>query len=133
MKPGRCQKRLAALVGIGVEDFCARYGWVNLLGRWPGRKGAGDGWEPSIARANAAGIRGALSAKKTPTIVIMLGYKVSEAFGIGGSYFLGSVERPYRGQEVMFVVFPHPSGISRWWNVPENRKKAAEVLRRWAT
>lgn len=128
---GRSMRRLARLLGISPEEFGEHFGWVNLLGRWPGKSGKGDKWHAGAALMNAAKFRGALSAKKTPTTVFMLGYNVSEAFGVSGTYFCGSIEHPFGGAEVAFIVFPHPSGVSRWWNDARNAKEARRVLVRW--
>lgn len=61
-------------------------------------------------------------------LVLLLGRRVAHAFGVTGvAYFeattvwsrtaLEPVQRPA-------VVVPHPSGRSRWWNDPANRRTA---------
>jgi hypothetical protein len=42
---------------------------------------------------------------------IYLGKRVAEAFGFRGEWFEWSHDQ---------VVAPHPSGLSRWWNDPNN-------------
>lgn len=33
------------------------------------------------------------------------------------------------GEPFRWAMLPHPSGVNRWWNEPENREAAREFLR----
>jgi uracil-DNA glycosylase len=123
--------RLARLLQMTRAEFSERFGWINLIGRWPGKNGKGDRWLPGIGRANAGDVVASLAAKRAPTTVFLLGHNVAEAFARDAEYFCGSIERPLGGPEVTFIVFPHPSGVSQWWNDLAHVDEARAVLQRW--
>lgn len=87
---------------------------VNLLGAYPGRSGKGDAFPAGEARLAAAALdaRGAL--------VVLLGLGVTRAFKVAAPWF---------GRRGAFVVAPHPSGVSRWWNEAGNRRRARRFWR----
>lgn len=83
--------------------------------------------------------------------VVLLGAKVSAAFGVRGLPWLSTApfwrhpppvgllrcphvlpREPDRAWVGTAWVFPHPSGRCRWWNDPVNREAAAALLRRIA-
>lgn len=51
-----------------------------------------------------------------PDRFVLLGRTVAHAFGLDTAKFF-----EWRGE---FVVIPHPSGTSRWWNESKNREQA---------
>ncbi|MCI4370856.1 MAG: hypothetical protein L3J81_05970 [Thermoplasmata archaeon] len=93
----------------------------NLLAFYPGREGKGAAF-PKVVAANAA--RRVLAKLVPGSTLIMLGHRVAEAFGVRVDYFAWGRIGSSRA-----VVFPHPSGINRWWNVPANRRRASVFLR----
>lgn len=102
---GPCGDRFARLAGLGgVGELRARARLVNLLGEWPGRAGKGDAF---------------LAGE-----VLLLGRGVARAFRVDSPF----LEWRRVGGAVVAVV-PHPSGVSRWWNCPENRARASAFLR----
>lgn len=120
---GRCGARLASLAGISLDEFLARTERVNLLDRYPGKSGKGDAFPMDEARRAAARLMfrlmdGGIYAPVQP--VVLLGGNVAGAFHVNRDLFIW-------GQcysHPLVAVAPHPSGISRWWNSPENIKTA---------
>lgn len=116
---GRSGARIAALLGIAPDDLRARFELANLLERRPGPgSGGGSAFPAAEARAAAAALD--LSGRR----VVAFGARVASALGVSAG-LLDVVE--HRGATVL--VFPHPSGASRWWNDPVRRDRAADALR----
>lgn len=114
---GPSGRRLAALAGVSERELRRRAKLVNLLPRWPGAAGKGDLFPAAAAKKAAKGMR--LGGR-----VPLAGRGVARAFGVGAAPFLewftlGRCEA---------AVFPHPSGVSHWWNDPANRAEAARFL-----
>lgn len=110
---GRSGDRIAALSGnSSVEDLEDVVVFRNLLRRWPGRRvdGRGDRFPP--ARAKAA----ARAMKFRTTLVVFAGTLVAKAFSFDEEPL---VWREFRGTRKAAVI-PHPSGVNRFWNEPEN-------------
>jgi hypothetical protein len=94
---------------------------VNLIKRWPGpsaSRNKGDAFP--LERAARAAAR--LELGDGP--VILLGKGVAGAFGARADFFEWFELRGRRA-----VVIPHPSGVSRWWNEPANRRRASRFIR----
>lgn len=117
---GRSGERLAELAGTSLEALRDRYRLVNLLGYWPGPNASGKGsaFPMQEARPAAATLRLASGS-------LLCGRRVAAAFGLARAPYLEwlSVD----GRQV--AVIPHPSGVCRWWNDPENVARARAFLR----
>jgi len=118
---GRIGKRLAQLANLTEQEYLDRTLRCNLVqkdvprGKWP----------MSLASAEAIKIRE--ERWKGCQKVILLGKLVAEAFWPKlKPDFLSAWEY---GRGVWIWVFPHPSGLNRWWNDPANLNKAQRVLR----
>jgi len=117
--PGCAGDRLCRKVmGLDPDDYLERFDRVNLC---PTK------WSTREARVRAseilAGDHGA------PRAYVLLGSRVKAAFGVGHdpfSHFRSLRELP--GPQV-FVVLPHPSGLSRAWNAPGAYERARDTLR----
>lgn len=131
---GPCGRRLARLAGLsGYDELTAVFAVANLLPEFPGKDGKGDRWPIVEARSRAAAM--------LPTLlefdrVLLLGRHVAEAFGVPArrkdflEWFVLDAE-PRAGEDVTWAaVFPHPSGVSHWWNDPGNLAAAEGFLRR---
>ena len=148
---GPAEQRLGRLAGLSVAQLWKRFDRANLLAWYPGLKkrskkhdvskgyklhtSDGDIFPMEQARLAAA----SLDLSKYSS-VLLLGASVAKAFGLKGRLF--EVEK--RGR-TRLVTFPHPSGVSHFWNDEENRQKALkafkaemkamgkkwEVLRKW--
>lgn len=120
-----------ALSGSGkkVREVLGDLSWLamsNLL-RSPqprGKKGSKFDAEGARAEADRRKTEGEL-----PRILLLAGKRVAAAFGVPKTveFFKPCMVR----RSICFVV-PHPSGVSRWWNSPDNRSLARsffEMLR----
>lgn len=67
-------------------------------------------------------------------VVVALGTTVQDELGLpgGSAYTWHTIERWsewYNNDEPIDVLrFPHPSGLNRHWNDPENRRRGAQAL-----
>lgn len=118
--PGRRPGRTLS----GLDRRLASLAWaprVNLLDRYPGS--AGKGARFPIAPARGAAERLLYAVPEAD--LLLVGGRVASAFGLRRFEYdwLEFFEREGRS----FAVVPHPSGIVRWWNEPENRR-AAELF-----
>jgi hypothetical protein len=59
--------------------------------------------------------------------IVLLGKNVARCFGLRDVPFLAEI-RIYGRR---FLIFPHPSGINRWWNERRNERRARQVLQRF--
>ena len=114
---GDTGRRLSSL--LGVEDVRSVAAAVNLYGRPTER---GD-WDETTAR-NAWSSLDVYSYR----YVVLLGRRVQAAAGFPGREQLTVHEIP--GSKQRAVLVPHPSGLNRFYNDPDNRRRAAELLRR---
>jgi len=120
---GRCGERLAGLCGLDMLAFGLAFERVNLIDAFPGKDGKGDAFPIEVARERAVSLllNGRLFNRK----VVMLGAGVARAFGIRSFTFLEWAQN----EALALAIAPHPSGVSRWWNVPENVKAAEQFWR----
>lgn len=117
---GHIAKRLGHLLGMPPDWFvhtCAR---INLNSEWIGKAGKGDIFDPSEGRS-AAGVL----LRGSWTRYVLLGKKVAECFNVNAEFLC--VTEHHRQKQ--FFVLPHPSGINRWWNEPQNVRRAIVELR----
>lgn len=112
---GASGRRLAALCELSVNDFLDRFERVNLMDRFPGKAGKGDAFR--MDRARRAALR--LSQRFEKRKVVLLGNRVARAFEVKPIWPAGNFVPMWGG---FVTVVPHPSGISRWWNDPENAR-----------
>lgn len=100
----------------GREGLLERVEAVNVLERFPGPDGAkGDRFPRGRARRRARHLLPSLRGRT----VLLAGKRVAEAFGVNAEYLTWH-EHP---EGFRVVVIPHPSGVNRWWNEPENRRR----------
>lgn len=120
---GRSGRILAGLMDISIEEFLDTFDRANLFNKWPGKNGKGDAFDVHKAARNAH-----LLVNNNPIFeykaIIVLGQKTTKALGFKDDTFMQwqKFSRPW------VVVFPHPSGVSHWWNNNRNRKAAKEFL-----
>jgi uracil-DNA glycosylase len=95
---------------------------ANLLGWWPGGEGKDDEFPLAAATVAASHL---LASDLQHRRLVLLGLQVARAFGVG---CLAYFEWHRLGWHVV-AAYPHPSGVSRWWNDPSHRRAAREWLR----
>jgi len=135
---GHAGARIARLIGVSTDVLYAhqRFARVNLLTEFPGKAGEkGDLFDLRAARERAP----AVLAKIGPdAVVVCLGLNVLKAFAAYLPRGACSRARFYDAVPGLdgrtYVLAPHPSGISHYWNEPENVSAAERFFRglwRW--
>jgi hypothetical protein len=126
---GTCGERIACLSGIMFREFLRRTDRFNVLRRWPGSNGKGDLFPRDAAQQGALRLRRILPGRR----VLFLGRRAAGAFKVSGDYLTWArkeVDLPGKPTKFEVAILPHPLGINRWWNDPENRGRAERFLRR---
>jgi uracil-DNA glycosylase len=125
---GRSGSRLATLAGVGSsgDDIPNYFTLINLLDHYPGKEGKGDAFDMALATQAARKLTVELKAMRR-TRILMMGKKVRRAMGVQGQWeYLEWFDfGPHRA-----TVFPHPSGVNRWWNDRHNVDRAELFLHR---
>lgn len=102
--------RLCQLLNMSHGRYLALFDRVNLCeGKWEALK----------ARDAARALRLDNAGRQ----MILLGRKVAGAFGFRDVPFFS---RP--STDGRFLLLPHPSGLCRVWNEPENQLRARELV-----
>jgi uracil-DNA glycosylase len=149
---GKCGGRLAALCGLSLPEFLETFERTNLFAEPAGRAGKGSAFPPlREARARAETLRAGFPGRR----VVFLGKRVARAFGIRPCRTpvrMPACTMPFRWvgnlhgwppQEWTGKAWvpaglawcPHPSGVNRFWNEPENVERARRFwteLAAWA-
>lgn len=113
---GRVGKRLAACCNMPLEAYLEHFDRTNLLSVRQDTKEKGFEFDLRAAKVAAEAL---VSGFKKGQIVVLLGGRVAEAFGIHDHYFTWC-----QINEADVTIFPHPSSVSRWWNDPANVRQA---------
>lgn len=117
---GRLGRKIADLCGITFDEYVELFDRINILDCWPGKSGKGDVFPKAEAARQAMRIK-----IHERDCVVMLGQGVARSFGIKAEFlrwtFLGSTR---------VLILPHPSGINRWYNDPQNTRKARKIMHR---
>lgn len=115
---------LADLAGLSLMAWAERFDRINLFPTWQGKAGRGDAFPIWQARERAQDL--VLSLHKHDKVVL-LGRRVEAAFGLN---------QPWLEWRDVFgttlAVAPHPSKLSRWWDIVENRANASFFWRQLA-
>lgn len=138
---GPSERRLAALCDMDVSAFRERWTILNLLEEHPGRRrvlphhsplagykrhgGQGDVFPYDLARARAISLAVHDRFKK----IVLLGLSVARAY-LGAHGIKCTVELFTRVRitpTCEAIVFPHPSGVSHFWNDPKCRARARKA------
>jgi uracil-DNA glycosylase len=120
--------RLAKLAGVGTtgDDLQKYFETMNLVSRYGGKakSGKGDKFDLAAAKVEAAEFLEWLKRQDCDRTILLMGRGVAKAFGFGKRQYL----EPWVWTHHVFVVFPHPSGVNRWWNDPWNVHAAERML-----
>lgn len=129
-------QRLTALLGQDVRELFWCY---NLLDKWPGKssgKGAAFPAEPAeiMAKRICRTLVRRHLAYGAEYRIILAGKRVAKAMKMRPetpylsweSLWLTSTMSPCEG--ITVAILPHPSGVNRWWNDPQNEARAKEFL-----
>ena len=122
---GRVGRKLAKLLRMPEVAFYAMAARVNLNARFNGKAAKGDAFNVVEGLATARRI---LVRHRNGEKLVLLGRTVGRCFGVTGDYLRVTIREGHP-----FLLFPHPSGINRWWNDARNRRRAGRALRRFVT
>jgi uracil-DNA glycosylase family 4 len=126
---GRAGQTLRRWLGMEEDDFYATFYCASVTRCYPGRAPSGGGdrtptareqelcafwreWELRLLRPRLIVAVGGLAIRR------LLGFASLEAC-IGERFELG---------EAIVVPLPHPSGVSRWMNLAENRDRVERAI-----
>lgn len=122
---------------MGTNDLSSYFHLENVMDQNPGRskKGKGHAFDVTVARNRVKTI--ILPQIQPDDRLILVGGRVARAFRMRGSlevFEWGTVWASTlltcpRLDEVPVCMIPHPSGVNRWWNEPENHNKMRAFLR----
>lgn len=128
---GSIGRRLAKLAGYNVKAreelrFYAKHARRNLNAKWNGKSGKGDVFDREEGGREAERILNEGFDRH-----VLLGREVATCFGLGAVPWLEEklVHNDQLNKPQRFLVFPHPSGLSTWWNEPFNEFRARKRLR----
>ena len=131
---GKCGAFLASLMGMTQAEMLAQHEFLNVLNYFPGKGINGDKFPMTEAKIRAREMLATLRGKN----VVLLGANVARAFNCAKFAYLTVYE--FRDPEHMatvlvpwMAVVPHPSGVCRHWNRPENRDAARKFFSTWVS
>lgn len=128
---GRSGQRFCQLLEVPDLEHVRRwFDLDNLLTeKLPKRPtGRGDVFHVKRAHQRAEEIIASSPASRT---IVACGRQVWSAFGcdLSADWFGRCVKVNRRGEWVELRLFPHPSGISHFWNEPQNVQRARDALK----
>jgi uracil-DNA glycosylase len=110
---GKSGERLAEFLGMTKQEFLDHVDTVNLF------NDVSNHWNAQAA------VKRAKEINVKDRIVLLMGYKVADAFEVKGSYFeLVNIPNAFEA-----YIFPHSSGANRFWNSPSNTEMAKRFFR----
>ena len=133
---GAAEKRLSRLSGLAVAELWTTFDRHNLLQYFPGCKPraakhcASTGYDRHQSNGDVFPLEEAKQAARALdlngySLAVLLGLNVARAFGVAAPAMF---KKELRGRCTL-LVFPHPSGVSHFWNTPSNLDRAATELR----
>jgi hypothetical protein len=124
---GKCGEALARLLGVHPLSLYVRNYRFNLNARWRGKQHGADVFD---AEEGARTLRRILRDYPEIERVLCLGRHVGEVVGFSSRDPL-LTKISYEGRS--FLLFPHPSGLNRWWNDASNYELAIRALTEFLT
>jgi uracil-DNA glycosylase len=115
---------LAHLLGTTKDEMLQAHDFVNVFPFFPGKNSLGQDLFPmQEAKSHAA----RLAPKLVGRVVVLLGKNVARAFNAPQNVsYMTRLSAP--GTDSVWVI-PHPSRVSRHWNVSENMLIVSKFLR----
>jgi len=111
-------RKIAQLAGMSYEELMGcRRRHLNTHYR------NGDAFDHAKGNVNAADVLLDWRVER----IVLLGKNVACCFGFRDLPFLA--EKRIYGRR--FLIFPHPSGVNRWWNERGNERSARQLLQRF--
>ena len=115
-------QKIARLAGMSYDELiaCRR---KHLNTHYSGKRRKGDVFDRAKGNVNAASVLMDWHVER----IVLLGKNVARCFGFRDLPFLAEISIYGR----RFLIFPHPSGINRWWNERRNERRARQLLQRF--
>jgi len=115
-------QKIARLAGMSYGELiaCRR---KHLNTHYIGKRGKRDAFDHAKGKVNAADVLLDWRVER----IVLLGKNVARSFGLRDVPFLAEI-RIYGRR---FLIFPHPSGVNRWWNERRNERRARQILQRF--
>jgi hypothetical protein len=115
-------QKIARLAGMSYDELitCRR---KHLNTHYNGKRSKGDAFDRAKGNAKAADVLMDWRVER----IVLLGKNVARCFGFRDVPFLAEISIYGR----RFLIFPHPSGINRWWNERRNERRARQLLQRF--
>ena len=129
---GRAGQTLRRWLDMDEETFYAWFYCASVTRCYPGRAAGGGGDRTPAAREQelcSFWREWELELVRPRLIVAVGGLAIRRLLGIAG--LDASVGERFEYGEAVAVPLPHPSGVSRWMNLPENRgrvERAVELI-----
>ena len=129
---GAAERRLAKLAGVSVDHLWQLCDRVNLLHHFPGKqattRSATHQSVPDNFPLQAARQAAEQLDIHTYRLVVLLGHNVARSFKLPTPSLFCRYR--FHDPEALWMVFPHPSGVSHFWNCEKRRQRASCELRR---
>lgn len=126
---GRAGQTLRSWLGLGEDEFYATFYCASVTRCYPGRATAGGGDRTPTAREQelcAFWREWELRLLRPRLIVPVGGLAIRRLLGL--TSLDASIGERFEHGEAVAVPLPHPSGVSRWMNPPENRARLDHAL-----
>lgn len=118
--------------GWSETEFRARHYFSAITKCYPGKSksGKGDRVPTATERQLCAPWRERERAILQPKVIIVVGRIAIETFlpELKGRPLEAIIGQTFERGGITFVPLPHPSGVSRWLNEPENQARVEEAL-----
>lgn len=121
---GRSGDRLRKLAGVEkLDDHFFLYNLIKVEVR---KQGKGDSFDRIEAAQQAQTLLPALRQDRVPLVILMGRHVERVFFGPRRHAWM----KVFASAGLNWVVLPHPSGVSHWWNDRQNRLAYAEFMQK---
>jgi uracil-DNA glycosylase family 4 len=123
---GRAGQNLRRWLGLDEDAFYATFYCASVTRCYPGRAASGDRVPtPREQELCAFWFEWELRLLRPELVLAVGGLAIRRLLGIRGLDCIGS---SFEHAGATVVPLPHPSGVSRWTNAPENRARLEAAL-----